>query len=287
MGKAAGLRFGGGLNLGEELMDYALWVAIIIGIVEGLTEFLPVSSTGHMILTGHLLGIPENDEFIKTFEIAIQLGAILAAVVVYWKRILRLFGLSGEKKPGPRMNLVHIGIAIVPALGLAYLLKDIIKGQLFSPTTVLIGLVLGGILLIVGEKQQETITTKDVDQITYKQALMVGLWQIVSIWPGFSRSGSTMAGGMLAGMSRGAAADFTFIIAIPVMVVVTGYEMLKSFDQFSADQMGFFFTGFVVSFIVALLAVVTFIRFVQRISLSYFAYYRFIVAVLYWFFVIR
>ncbi|WP_284641229.1 undecaprenyl-diphosphate phosphatase [Paenibacillus silviterrae] len=266
---------------------YDIWVAVIIGIVEGLTEFLPVSSTGHMILTGYLLGIPESDEFIKTFEIAIQLGAILAVVLLYWKRIMRLFGLTKSDKPGPRLNLFHIAIAIVPALGLAYVLKDFIKGQLFSPTTVLIGLVLGGILLIIGEKQQGTVTTEDVDQITYKQALMVGLWQILSIWPGFSRSGSTIAGGMLSGMSRAAAADFTFIIAIPVMVVVTGYEMLKSFDQFSSEQFGFFTTGFVVSFIVALLAVVTFIKFVQRFSLSYFAYYRFLIAAVFWMFLLR
>ncbi|MBP1154567.1 MULTISPECIES: undecaprenyl-diphosphate phosphatase [unclassified Paenibacillus] len=267
---------------------YDWWVAVIIGIVEGLTEFLPISSTGHMILTGTLLGIPETDELIKSFEIVIQLGAILAVVIVYWQRILRLFGLGRERPTaGKGMNLLHILLAIVPAMTVAYLLSDFIKEHLFSPQTVLIGLVLGGILLIIGEKQQPAITASDVDELTYKQAFMIGLWQIVALWPGFSRSGSTIAGAMLAGASRGAAADFTFIIAIPVMVVATGYEMLKSAGSFSSADIGFFAVGFVVSFVVALLAVVTFIKFVQKFSLTYFAYYRFILAGLFWFFILR
>ncbi len=264
------------------------WVAVIIGIVEGLTEFLPVSSTGHMILTSTLLGIPDTDELIKTFEIVIQLGAILAGVVVYWNRILRLFGLSKEKpKLGKGMNLLHIMLAIVPTLAIAYLTKDFIKAYLFSPDTVLIGLILGGALLIVGEKCQPKVTAHDVDELTYKQAFFIGLWQIISIWPGFSRSGSTIAGGMLAGASRRAAADFTFIIAIPVMVVATGYELLKNLDAFSSGDLGFFAIGFIVSFVVALLAVVTFIKFVQKFSMSYFAYYRFVAAALFWIFVLR
>ncbi|UUZ80610.1 undecaprenyl-diphosphate phosphatase [Paenibacillus sp. P26] len=267
---------------------YDLWVAVIIGIVEGLTEFLPVSSTGHMILAQSLLGIPDTDEMMKTFEIVIQLGAILAVVVVYWKRILRLFGLRKEKpKSGGGLNLIHILVAIVPTMAIAYLSSHFIKEKLFSPETVLIGLVLGGILLIIGEKFQPRITANDVDELTYKQAFMIGLWQIVSLWPGFSRSGSTIAGGMLAGASRAAAADFTFIIAIPVMVAATGYEMLKSLGSFSSMDFTFFAAGFIVSFVVAPLAVVTFIKFVQKINLSYFAYYRFIVAVLYFFFLLR
>ncbi|TVY07402.1 undecaprenyl-diphosphate phosphatase [Paenibacillus cremeus] len=267
---------------------YDWWVAVIIGIVEGLTEFLPVSSTGHMILAGSLLGIPDSDEMMKTFEIVIQLGAILAVVIVYWKRILRLFGLSKDKpRSGRGMNLIHILLAIVPVLLLAYATKDFIKHYLFSPYTVLIGLVLGGILLIIGEKSKTEITAHDVDELSYKQAFIIGLWQILSLWPGFSRSGSTIAGGMLAGASRGAAADFTFIIAIPVMVCATGYEMLKSLDQFTSNVFGFFAIGFIVSFVVALLAVVTFIKFVQKFNLSYFAYYRFIIAVLYWLFLLR
>lgn len=271
---------------------YDWWVAVIIGIVEGLTEFLPVSSTGHMILTGTLLGVPESDERLKSFEIVIQLGAIIAVIIVYWQRILRLFGLGlGRERPRPKagrgMNLLHILFAIVPAMTVAFLLSDFIKSHLFSPQTVLIGLVLGGILLIIGERQQPAVTASDVDDLTYKQAFMIGLWQIVALWPGFSRSGSTIAGAMLGGASRSAAADFTFIIAIPVMVAATGYEILKSAGSFSSEDIGFFAIGFIVSFVVALLAVVTFIKFVQKFSLTYFAYYRFLLAILFWFFLLR
>ncbi|WP_127588247.1 undecaprenyl-diphosphate phosphatase [Paenibacillus koleovorans] len=254
-----------------------LWIALVIGIVEGLTEFLPVSSTGHMILTGHLLNFEGAKA--ETFEIVIQLGAILAVALIYWRRVLRLFGYRDEAtraKPA-RLNLIHIAIAIVPAMGLAFLLKDQIK-LLFSPETVVIGLVVGGIFLIIGEKQQSKITTNDLDEFTYRQALFVGLAQILALWPGFSRSGATIAGGMLAGASRAAAADFTFLIAIPVMVMASGYEMLSSYEMFSSSDLTFFAVGFVVSFIVALLAVVSFIKLVGRLKLTYFAYYRFALA---------
>lgn len=265
---------------------YSLWVAFIIGIVEGLTEFLPVSSTGHMILTSSLLNVSENDEMIKSFEVFIQLGAILAVVIIYWKRILRLFGLAKTDKPGPRMNLLHIIIASFPALGLAFIFRDFIKEYLFSAETVLIGLVLGGIFLIIAEKYQPKVTAEDVDQLTYKQAFFIGIAQLLSIWPGFSRSGSTIAGGMLAGTSRGAAADFTFIMAIPIMCAAAGYELLKSYDTISSSDIGFFAVGFITSFVVALLAVVTFIKFVQKFSLTYFAYYRFVIAALFLIFIL-
>ncbi|MFK7695972.1 undecaprenyl-diphosphate phosphatase [Paenibacillus sp. HJGM_3] len=253
------------------------WIALIIGIVEGLTEFLPVSSTGHMILAGHLLGF-EGDKA-ESFEVVIQLGAILAVAVIYWRRVLRLFGFkdaASRAKP-KRINLIHIAISIVPALGLAFVLRDHIK-LLFSPETVVIGLVLGGIFMIIAEKQQPKITATDMDELTYKQVLYIGLAQILSLWPGFSRSGSTIAGGMLAGASRAAAADFTFLIAIPVMCAASGYELLKNYDQFTSSDIGFFAIGFIVSFIVALLAVVTFIKLVGKLKLTYFAYYRFVLA---------
>lgn len=263
---------------------YDYWVAIIIGIVEGLTEFLPVSSTGHMILAQKLLAINESDTLMKTFTIVIQLGAILAVVLIYWKRILSLFGLT--KRPasagsGPQMNLIHILIGITPAMLLAFLFDDYIEEYLFSSETVLIGLVLGGILLIVAERQKERPSVETLDQITYRQALFIGLWQVVSLWPGFSRSGSTIAGGMLSGVSRAASADFTFIMAIPIMFAATAYSLLKSYKDFTASNIDFFIIGFVVSFIVALLAVFSFIKFVQKMKLTYFAYYRFIVAVIF------
>ncbi len=269
---------------------YELWMAIIIGIVEGLTEFLPVSSTGHMILTSRVLEVSEQNETMKTFEIVIQLGAILAVVVLYWRRILRLFGIQGKKasasilaSPLKGMNLLHILIAIVPAMGLAFFLRDHIK-LLFSAEAVLVGLIVGGIFLMVAEKYHPVIMAHDMDSLSYRQAFFIGAAQCLSLWPGFSRSGATIAGGMLSGASRGAAADFSFIIAIPVMFAATGYELLTSYTYFTADVIGFFLTGFAISFIVALLAVVSFVKWVQSIKLTYFAYYRFALAAIFFMF---
>jgi len=263
---------------------FDIWVAIIIGIVEGLTEFLPVSSTGHMILASNLLRVEETNETIKIFEVVIQLGAILAVVILYWRRLLRLFGIrdrnaAASAKGG--LNLFHIFLAIVPAMIFGYLLHGFIKDVLFSPETVLVGLVLGGVFLILGEKQHPNIEAETIDQITYRQAIFVGISQILSLWPGFSRSGATIAGGMLAGVSRAAAADFTFIIAVPVMIAASAYDLYKGYHLLSASDIPLFAAGFVVSFVVALVAVFTFIKLVQKWSLIYFAYYRFLLAVIF------
>lgn len=263
---------------------YDTYVAVIIGIVEGLTEFLPVSSTGHMILTQSLLNISDNDPMLKTFDIVIQLGAILAVVILYWNRILDLFGIrvGVYKVQKQRMNLLHILIGIMPAMGLAFFLEDYIEAYLFSPYTVLIGLVLGGVFMIIAEKKKHTRpVTDDLDHLSYGQALYVGLWQIISLWPGFSRSGSTIAAGMLAGTSRKVAADFTFIMAIPIMFGASGYKLLKSWSAFNSEMAIFFAVGFLVSFVVALIAVVTFIKLVGKLRLTYFAYYRFALAALF------
>ncbi|MFE5318777.1 undecaprenyl-diphosphate phosphatase [Paenibacillus sp. NPDC056579] len=260
------------------------WVSIIMGIVEGLTEFLPVSSTGHLILTQALLGIPEDDAIMKTFEVVIQLGAILAVVVIYWNRILLLFGLKKDpaRSGKNKLNLLHILIGILPAGIAGLLVNDWIEEHLFSPKTVILSLIVGGALLILAEKSDSKKTAQELDDITYRQAFYIGLYQILAvIWPGFSRSGATIAGGMLSGVSRGASADFTFILAIPLMFAASGLSLLKAYKLFTPDIIGFFITGFIVSFIVALLAVVTFIKLVSRMKLTYFAYYRFILAALF------
>lgn len=258
------------------------WVSIIMGIVEGLTEFLPVSSTGHMILTQALLGIPEDDALMKTFEVVIQLGAILAVVVIYWNRILLLFGLKKDPSRAGKgkLNLIHILIGILPAGIVGLLLNHWIEEKLFSPKTVVLSLIVGGIMFIIAEKSLKKPTAENLDEITYRQAFYIGLYQILAVvWPGFSRSGATIAGGMLSGVSRGAAADFTFILAIPLMFAASALSLLKSYHLLTGDVIGFFVVGFIVSFIVALLAVVTFIKLVSRIPLTYFAYYRFALAI--------
>ncbi|MCC3375696.1 undecaprenyl-diphosphate phosphatase [Cohnella sp. REN36] len=275
--------------------------SIILGIVEGLTEFLPVSSTGHMILTNKLLGYEEAPETLKTFEIVIQFAAILAIALVYRRKVLQVLGVRRtEKAQGlrvdsfrkRRLNALHVLLGIVPPLAVAYLFRDWIKTLGFTPTPVLWALVVGGIYMWASELLYDSgrirRTAETMDDITYKQALFIGIVQCVSaLWPGFSRSGSTMAAGMLAGLSYRASADFSFFIAIPIMTAATGYELLDNAGNFRAEDLGFFATGFAVSFLVALLVVVVFLRLLQRIKLRYFAWYRFALAGLFWLLVMR
>lgn len=275
-------------------MDFI--VSIILGIVEGLTEFIPVSSTGHMILTAKLLGFDDQTPEMKTFEIVIQLGAILAIALVYRDRILNLLGLSNKitvvkrNTPSSRLNLIHVLLGIVPALTIGYFFRDFIK-SLFSSTTVLWALVAGGVFMIFAEwfsKHKAKVTADDIDELTYRQALQIGIFQCISVlWPGFSRSGSTIAGGMLSGASYKAAADFSFLIAIPIMCAVSGYEMLDSLQYFNSDTMLIFLVGFIVAFVVAYVVVVAFLKWIQKIQLRHFAYYRFILAALFWIFIMR
>lgn len=256
--------------------------SIIMGIIEGLTEFLPVSSTGHMILTAHLLGLSEDNESVKTFEVVVQLGAVLAVVVLYWNKFIDMFRFTGGKRSyGNRLNLLHIFLAMVPAVVIGLVFRDWIKAHLFGPQTVLYSLVIGGILMIVAEfwsKRSHRITTHDVDDITYTQAFVVGLFQILALWPGFSRSGSTISGGLFAGISRVAAAEFTFLVSVPIMFGATGYDLYKSMDHLATTDFPVFAVGFIAAFIVAMLAIKTFLSVLKRLSLSVFAVYRFVLA---------
>ncbi|RED64041.1 undecaprenyl-diphosphate phosphatase [Cohnella lupini] len=277
--------------------------SIILGIVEGLTEFLPVSSTGHMILTNKLLGYEETPEQLKTFEIVIQFAAILAIALVYRRKILQVFGigkkeavrgLSVDSFPKSRLNLIHVALGIIPPLGIAFLFRDYIKEIGFHTAPVLWALVAGGIYMWVTEILYDSgkikRTSETMDDITYKQALLIGVLQCVSaVWPGFSRSGSTIAAGMLGGVSYRASADFSFFIAIPIMTVATGYEVLSNLDNFRSGQidLGFLLTGFIVSFFVAWIVVIGFLKVLQKLKLKYFAWYRFLIAALFYVFIMR
>ncbi len=263
----------------------SLWISFILGIVEGLTEFLPVSSTGHMILTADLLGFA--GEKAKTFEIVVQLGSILAVVVLYWRRFIGLLDVRQYKyRTGPRMNLLHIILAMLPAVVIGLVLHSAIKQYLFGPETVVIGLIAGGILMIFAEKIRPVVRTESIDQISYKQALGIGLFQCLALWPGFSRSGATIAGGLLVGTNHKTAAEFTFIVAVPVMIGASGLDLLKSYQYLSMDDLGFFAVGFFTAFVVAMLAIVSFIKLLSRVSLTPFAVYRFVIAALFYFFVL-
>ncbi|KTD85772.1 undecaprenyl-diphosphate phosphatase [Paenibacillus etheri] len=270
--------------------------AIILAIVEGITEFIPVSSTGHMILTTKLLGFAEQDSIMKTYEIVIQLGAILAIALVYRKRVLNLLGIGrsssvrGGVMPASRLNLIHVILGIAPALAVAFFARDFIK-SLFGASTVLWALVAGGILMIVAEwvnRRKIRITAHELDDLSYGQALAIGLYQIISVlWPGFSRSGSTISGGMLSGVSYKASADFSFLIAIPIMCAASGYELLDSYKNFTSETIGYFVIGFLISFVVAYLVVILFMKWIQKIRLTHFAIYRFILAAVFWLFIMR
>ncbi|MDA8443346.1 MAG: undecaprenyl-diphosphate phosphatase [Peptococcaceae bacterium] len=249
-------------------------VAVIQGIVEGLTEFLPVSSTGHLILVGSLLNF--SGEKAKTFEVVIQLGAILAIVILYWQRFMTMLHLAPGKAKG--LKLTHLIVASVPAAVIGFLGEGFIDKHLFSPRTVIIGLVVGGLVMIAAERIGTRIKTFNLDQISYAQAFGVGLSQCLAMWPGFSRSGATISFGLIAGMDRKTAAEFSFILAVPIMLGASGLKLIKYYKIFTINDLLFLAVGFVVSFVVAWGAVVWFLRLVQRINFTPFAVYRFIVA---------
>jgi undecaprenyl-diphosphatase len=263
-------------------------IAVLLGVVEGVTEFLPVSSTGHLILAGELLRFV--GERAETFEIFIQLGAILAVAVIYRQRFAGLVaaGLRGQAllpDPGrPAFTWAHLAAGCAPAFALGFLLHGFIKRNLFSSRTVLVGLVLGGVVMIAAEiyaRRRTTVAVASLDAVTIGQALAVGCAQCLALWPGFSRSGSTISGGLAVGLDRRTAAEFSFVLAVPVMLAATGYDMLKSLQLLDGDFLVTLAIGFAVSFLVAWAAVVAFLRVVQRVSLTPFAIYRFAVAALY------
>ncbi|WP_419787881.1 undecaprenyl-diphosphate phosphatase [Pseudodesulfovibrio sp.] len=250
------------------------YVAIILGIVEGLTEFLPVSSTGHLIITGHLLGFTGPKA--ETFEIVIQLGAILAVVALYWRRFIGLIRpAAGQRFSGFR-GLWLLFLTSLPASLLGLATHHYIKEYLFSPTTVAWALAVGAVMIFVVEGLPKSNRTQTLDELTPKQALGVGFFQCLALWPGFSRSASTIMGGMLLGVKRTVAAEYSFIAAVPIMFAATGYDFLKNYHLFVLDDLLFLALGFLVSFISAWIAVKGFIFLLGRLTLRPFAIYRLI-----------
>ncbi|WP_072338185.1 MULTISPECIES: undecaprenyl-diphosphate phosphatase [unclassified Paenibacillus] len=271
------------------------WLAaLILGIVEGLTEFVPVSSTGHMIIVDDFW-LRTSDMFSPevavTFKIVIQLGSVLAVVVLMRDRFLSLLGLKGREagKAGERrLKLTHIAVGLLPAGVMYLLLNDWVDRYLFSAETVVVGLALGAVLMLAADRfrpRQPKVET--VDQITHKQAILVGAFQCLAMWPGFSRSGSTISGGVLLGMGHRAAADFTFIMAVPIMAGVSCFSLLKHWSFITADVIPFMAIGFISAFVVALFSIRFFLKLVHRIKLVPFAIYRLtLAAVIYAFLVL-
>lgn len=250
-----------------------------MGIVEGITEFLPISSTGHLIIFRNLLGFYDGrPEAGAAFEVFIQLAALLAVVVLYWQRFLGLLKFNSKKGFEGFNGIILLAITSLPAFILGFLLRDFIKEKLFQPATVAAALAVGGIVLIFIERVLPKAKKTDLDSLTWREALWVGIFQCFALWPGMSRSASTIVGGMLGGINRKTAAEFSFFAAVPIMLAATAYDMVKSLKYLTGDDIAIFAVGSLSSFIFALLAVRTFIRFVGKSSFAPFGWYRLAVA---------
>jgi len=253
--------------------------AFILGVLEGLTEFLPISSTGHLTLAAHLLGLDiQNDPFIKSFVVVIQLGAILAVLTLYFRRFLR------DVEVWKRIIL-----AFIPTGLLGFLLADVIEGVfLGNDLIVVVNLVgVGVVLLLVDRSLERRKRYDDVNQMPPWKSVLVGLAQALAMMPGVSRSGATIVGGMALGMSRKAAAEFSFILAVPTMLSATGFSLFRHLDEFRAEGWVLLAVGFAAAFLSALLTVRWLLSFVSRSSFAPFALYRILVGIVYGVFFLR
>jgi undecaprenyl-diphosphatase len=248
-----------------------LWKAAVLGLVEGATEFIPVSSTGHLIVVSHWLNL--LDERAKTFDIFIQLGAILAIVWLYRVRLWQVVR-SASTDTRSRRFLGNVLIAFLPAAVVGFLAHDWIKEQLFRPVVVAAALVLGGIIILLIERWSPRSRISDVDGVRPPTALGIGLAQVLSLIPGTSRSGATILGGYALGLTRLAATEFSFFLAIPVMLAATLFDLLKSWSTLGPADIPMFLVGFVVSFVAAVIVVRGFLKYVSTHSFRAFAWYR-------------
>jgi len=247
--------------------------AIIIAIVEGLTEFLPVSSTGHMIIAEKLLEVQSND-FTKLFTVGIQLGAILAVLVLYRKKF------AAPVKTGKWHFYLKLLVAVIPALLIGFIFQKKIDALLESALTVAITMIAGGIILLFIDRffRKETVQTDE--QVSFPQAIIIGLWQCVAMIPGVSRSAASIIGGMQQKLTRKLAAEFSFFLAVPTMAAATGYKLLKGYKTISSDDVKLFIIGNAVAFVVAMLAIKFFIGFLQKHGFRLFGWYRIVAGII-------
>ena len=247
---------------------------LILGIVEGVSEFLPISSTGHLILASYLLHLKQTD-FQKSFEIAIQLGAILSVVVLYWRALLLNFEI-----------LKRVITAFIPTAILGFIFYKIIKKVLLgSNTVVLYSLLIGGIFLVIFElwHREKESATEELSAISYSKSFMIGLCQAVAMIPGVSRSAATIIGGLILGIKRKTIVEFSFLLSVPTMVAATGLDLMKSGGHFSLEEFILLLMGFISSFIVALLSIKWLIHFIKNHTFISFGIYRILISLLFWF----
>jgi undecaprenyl-diphosphatase len=253
-------------------METSLLVIILLGIVEGLTEFIPVSSTGHLVLAGELLGF--DSQASGTFEIVIQLGAILAVIVLYWRRFWDvLVGLGGRDRNAIAFTR-NILLGFLPSAVIGLFVYDAVKAMLDAPVIVAVALIVGGIVILILERWNRHPTTPSVEAMSWKTALGIGFIQCLSMIPGVSRSGATIMGAVGLGVERKSAAEFSFFVAVPTMLAASSYDLLKSGATLARGDLIDIAVGFVVSFVVALLVIKWFIGIVSRHGFAPFAWYR-------------
>jgi len=243
-----------------------IFEAIVIAIVEGLTEFLPISSTGHMIIAEKIMGVTDN-EFTKLFTVGIQLGAILAVVVLYWKKFIDF------SKWEFYLKLI---VAVIPALVLGFIFSDKIDSLLESSLTVAITMIAGGVVLLFIDTVFNAPTIDTEEKISFPKAFIIGLWQCIAMIPGVSRSAASIIGGMQQKLTRKVAAEFSFFLAVPTMAAATGYKMLKGYKTLTPENIKLLAIGNIVAFVVAMLAIKFFIGFLQKRGFKLFGYYRII-----------
>lgn len=264
-----------------------LGVAVVLGIIEGLTEFIPVSSTGHLIIAGHLLGFVGDKA--SSFEVAIQLGAVLSVVFLYCRRFLALIPNRSESRFHTQSTLAgwpglwRIGLATLPALLVGFVARHAIKEILFTPEAVTLALFVGGVAILLAERVMAERPSNSLEALTSSQAFGIGLFQVLALWPGTSRAAATILGGMLLGLERKSAAEFSFLIAVPIMFAATGYELFQMREAFALDDSLLFGVGLAISFVVALMAVKGFVSFLSRGSLAPFGWYRIFIAPVFYF----
>jgi undecaprenyl-diphosphatase len=264
-------------------MEIEIIKAIILGIVEGITEFLPVSSTGHLILAGDIVGF--TGDRAKTFEIFIQLGAILSVVWLYRDRIL--LSIKGMGTRSTNRLLLNLFIAFLPAAFIGLMTHSLIKRYLFTPVTVALALITGGIVIVVIEKIVKNPSVTDIDDMSTRQALGIGLAQALALFPGISRAGATIMGAMCFGLTRKTATEFSFFLAIPTMFAATFYDLFKNINSLNPEDILIFTAGFFVSFLSALIVIKAFLRFVTGHTFNSFAIYRIVFGILVLFYYLR
>ncbi len=245
--------------------------AVILGIVEGVTEFLPISSTGHLILVNQ--AITFSEDFTKLFDVIIQLGAILAVVVLFWDQLWP-FGKDKEHTKASILTWSKTCVGVAPAILAGALLYSTIEEKLFSPLTVAISLAIGGILLILIERRKRTARITAISQISFGMAIAIGCFQCLGMIPGTSRSAATIIGAMLLGASRGVAAEFSFFLAVPTMVAASAYSLYKHGFSLSGSEATLVAVGFITSFITALLVIKTFVGWIKKHDFQAFGWYR-------------